>query len=166
MMPRLSWVAASMLLLAACESQPCPEERRADLILGGGLPLCLGEDFGQLSHFRGIERDSLSSLPMYSFREEGVRYRFYAGGGVDLIFIQPFARLEQVCATAPDTATAATIAASVRRGLKGEWVMTDSSQRSWRVDDFVVKASEHTTCVRLNPAGAEGDDPVAMRAHS
>ncbi len=140
---------------------------RLDTLLGGGLPVALGEPFSRVYDYRHLlDEDAVSSLPGESVREGDALYSYFPGGGLDFIAFYAFGRVGRVCVTfetadiVSDTAQAAAVAHRVMAGLGSGWqaIAAPSGVRRWRARGSLEVGyrfeAPATTCIDTEPTDA------------
>lgn len=132
----------------------CAQETRADALLGGGLPICLGQSPAQFAaHEARLRRDGDD----VHFPAGDLHFWYEVSGGVDLGIVHPGRRVSAACMqVSRDYPTSVDTLAAFRRSLPAsDWVRTDSVTPSvtvttWRRADGLQQtvSSSGILCVR------------------
>ena len=128
---------------SACHNTSCEANRRLDTLLGGGVPVCLGEPFRQVAR-RALQAqaDSTGSIPAVRVRESGAEYSYSPVGGIDLGFFRPFSTVGSGCVRfePKNEARAALVERTSMRNLGGSWrrVAAPEGVRRWKNGDAML----------------------------
>lgn len=116
------WITLPVLRQAL--TADCPEDRRTDLLLDGGLPACMGQPISDVEVLDGAHPDD-SSWNVY-YEHNGREYSYYPSGGRDLLFTQVGMRLTRACVNDKTSGTADALGASAAARLGQGVVPIDS----------------------------------------
>jgi hypothetical protein len=101
----------------------CPEQRRTDVLLNGGLPACMGRLISDVLALGGSPDES--SWDVY-YEDYGREYWYNATGGLDLLMTQIGMRLTRACVNKLGSGTADVVGARAAARLAGGVVPYDS----------------------------------------
>ena len=132
--------ALAFALSRASRARPCETTSRADILLGGGLPVCFGRPASQLAQY-GTRVTRAAAGEAWVFPAGELRYTYQVGAaprwrGADAAPV--YAACVEI---APGHLWTPDSLAAFRRGLLGgQWVRTDSSAgdirvTTWRRED-------------------------------
>ena len=134
----------------------CAQETRADALLGGGLPICLGQSPAQFAPHEARLRPEGDDV---HFPAGDLHFWYEVSGGVDLGIARPGRRVSAACVqVSRDYYTSVDSLAAFRRSLlKGEWVRIDSVTPSvtvttWRRADGLQQTVSTSGIFCVRPA--------------
>ena len=151
-------VGAALVWLLWRSERPhtCAQEQRADALLGGGLPICLGQSPAQFApHEARLRREGDD----VHFPAGDLHFWYEVSGGVDLGIAHPGRRVSAGCVqVSRDYYTSVDSLAAFRRSLlKGDWVRMDSVTPSvtvttWRRADGLQQTVSTSGIFCVRPA--------------
>jgi hypothetical protein len=137
----------------------CAPEARADALLGGGLPICLGQSPAQFAQYGARVRRDDSTEDRF-FTALDLRFWYGVSGGVNVLFGHVGRTVNAACVESSGSYPRSVDSmAAFRRSLsRGDWMRADSVHRGITVTTWWQAGGPQQTvsssgvfCVRAHP---------------
>jgi hypothetical protein len=124
-------IGIALLLACGCGESPCSPGSDLYQVLGGGVPVCFGESYAQLTRYSSrATPDSVASFPAFIIHDGAATYLYYATGGFDLGVIRPFTKIGRACRSTPGLSISelSELAEHTRARIGGNWQVAGASR--------------------------------------